>query len=64
MSSISLIPGKSDAFQARRKQNTADDAVKAVHGQLNRGAASPFPKGKGGKDDKKVDPKKGVRQAL
>lgn len=32
-----------------------------VHGQLNRGVASPFQKGKGGKDDKKGEAKKGVR---
>lgn len=46
-------------MKTKRKHGTADEAVKTVHGQLNRGAASPFPK-KGGKDDKKADSKKGV----
>jgi len=45
--------------QTKRPRGTADEAIKAVHGQLNRGAGSPFPK-KGGKEEKKGDSKKGV----
>lgn len=34
--------------------------MKSVHGQLNRGAASPYPKKGGEKDKAKTDARKGV----